>query len=462
MGTLSQYLSRWQVAFLTTLFIGTSLCGCNTPRNDSSPYQDEGEANRRPTELNSSVITIGTEGLKGDFCTGIVEKAAQLKQSRIMFVPTLFWVAARDESVDYYCTDRTPCTPVNALKIAHLKQEMQRCFQKAVDLNLSIAITPHLDDGLAQGRWRNLLNFDPLKKHSGYSYSEAILYPLVDALKAVAKPNTQIYFGLQGEMSATIFRHPQSWESVASDIKKRFTTGTPALAAHKVKIGVSTNFNKLCGCVGQEIIDPDEFMEKYPAAWAKVKHEFDLPAIASLYNSLDYFGLSSYPSLYPYFPTSMVENAVSQFDFEFGYFGLSVNDLIKKGKEVHLSEFGLGGGTHQDGNTPARDAVSAAKFPFFGSTGKYKRANDPWILYDLSIPSPVRDYLRYFYSRTLEYLSNETSYKYKVDAAFIWNHSSWDIQGLYPDSTTEEGSYRDPVLVEMIGRHNNKAMDAAR
>jgi hypothetical protein len=461
MGTLRKYLFRWQTALIATLFIGTSHFGCNSSEQQSRPLQGERAGNRRPTELNSSVITIGTGGLKGDFCTDIVERAAQLKQSRIMFVPTLFWVAASDESVDYYCIDRTPCTPVNDYKIADLKEKMQHCFQKAVDLDLSIAITPHLDDGLSQGRWRNLLNFDPLKKHRGYTYSEAILYPLVDALKAVAKPNTQIYFGLQGEMSATIFRHPKSWESVASDIKTRFTTGSHSVAASKVKIGVSTNFNKLCGCVGQDIINPDEFIEKYPAAWEKVKHQFDLPAIASLYNSLDYFGLSSYPSLYPNFPTSMVENAVSQFDFEFGYFGLTVNDLINKGKEVHLSEFGLGGGIHQNGNTPARDAESAAKFPFFGSTGKYQRASDPWVLYDLSIPSPVRDYLRYFYGKTLEYLSNEKSYKYRVDAAFIWNHSSWDIQGIYPDSTTEEGSYRDPILVEWIDRHNKKAIEAA-
>ncbi len=200
-------------------------------------------------------------------------------------------------------------------------------------------------------------------------------------------------------------------------------------------------------------------MDKYPELWAKVKGEFDLPAIASLYNNIDYFGLSSYPSLYPNFPTSMVENAISQFDFEFGYFGLSVNELIKKGKEVHLSEYGLGGGTKGDGSALAVDAAGAAKTPFFGIFGSYKKARDPWKLADLQTPSPVRDYLRYFYSRTLEYLTNEKSYKYRVDAAFLWNQSSWDIQGIYPDSTTAEGSYRDPVIVKWIEEHNGKAME---
>ena len=35
---------------------------------------------------------------------------------------------------------------------------------------LDIAITPHLDDGLEYGGWRNALWFDPLQKYAGLSY----------------------------------------------------------------------------------------------------------------------------------------------------------------------------------------------------------------------------------------------------------------------------------------------------
>jgi hypothetical protein len=35
---------------------------------------------------------------------------------------------------------------------------------------LDIAITPHLDDGLEYGGWRNALWFDPLQKYGGFSY----------------------------------------------------------------------------------------------------------------------------------------------------------------------------------------------------------------------------------------------------------------------------------------------------
>ncbi len=236
---------KFQKLIVSASIYGAIGFSCKTPGNQGAVLQEAGAGKNAYTELNSSIITMGTEGLQGDMCTGMVERAARYKQSRIMFVPTLYWVAAPDESVDYYCIDRTPCTPADRAQIANLKSKMQQCFQKAIDANLSIAITPHLDDGLSQGRWRNLLNFDPLKKHKGFSYSEAILYPLVDALKAVAKPDTKIYFGLQGEMSATIFRHPKSWQTVAADIKKRFTTGEQAVLAGHIKIGVSTNFNKL-------------------------------------------------------------------------------------------------------------------------------------------------------------------------------------------------------------------------
>lgn len=34
-----------------------------------------------------------------------------------------------------------------------------------------------------------------------------------------------------------------------------------------------------------------------------------------------------------------------------------------------------------------------------GMSGAYSRAKDPFILYDLSQPSPVRDYARYFYNQ---------------------------------------------------------------
>ena len=51
--------------------------------------------------------------------------------------------------------------------------------------------------------------------------------------------------------------------------------------------------------------------------------------------------------------------------------------------------------------------------------------------------------------------TNDT-FEYRVSGIFIWNGGSWDVQGLYPESTTSEGSYRDPETVKLISDHNQE------
>ena len=36
--------------------------------------------------------------------------------------------------------------------------------------------------------------------------------------------------------------------------------------------------------------------------------------------------------------------------------------------------------------------------------------------------------------------------QYRVDGIFIWNDASWDVQAIYPESTTGEGSYKYVLL----------------
>ena len=49
-------------------------------------------------------------------------------------------------------------------------------------------------------------------------------------------------------------------------------------------------------------------------------------------------------------------------------------------------------------------------------------------------------------------------FKYIVSGIFLWNDASWDIQAVYPESTTPQGSYRDPALVPLFNQHNLLAM----
>ncbi len=46
----------------------------------------------------------------------------------------------------------------------------------------------------------------------------------------------------------------------------------------------------------------------------------------------------------------------------------------------------------------------------------------------------------------------------QVDGVFIWNDASWDVQAVYPESTTSEGSYRDTYLVNLFNQHNARAI----
>ena len=77
--------------------------------------------------------------------------------------------------------------------------------------------------------------------------------------------------------------------------------------------------------------------------------------------------------------------------------------LPLQGKPLYWNEYGLGGGSNQNGAVKATSAAVAAADPFFGVFGSYSPANDPWVLYNLSQASPVRNYMRYFYNQSFAY-----------------------------------------------------------
>nr|QOL01152.1 putative extracellular protein CSOL_075 [Pseudococcomyxa simplex] len=429
------------------------------------------QSSSNPPEINSSILLVGP----GDYaasggtsrCIQMVQKAAGNRQSRLMFTPTLFWVDKNFQqrksvnsqgNVTYYCYSRQAggvCPQATAADIQGFQSGMAACFQKAIDLGLStIAVAPHLDDGLGYGGWRNGLLFDPAKKYGNYSYADIMLNPLADALAQVATSSTRIYLAMQGEMSATVFYFPASYVRLLPVLRRRLSAGSAS--SGNIKLGVSTNFDKLCGCVLQDMVDPSQYLQQFPAAFAPLKSRFDLTSLSTLYSSVDFIGISAYPSLKPNFTTNQIESATQQFDLEIKNFGIDIKDLIfNQGKELFWNEYGVGGGSSQDGNTPATTAAQAAATPFFGVFGAYTLARDPWKT------TEVRSYNHYFYRKTLEYLDSRgtcSGCQYRVDGVFIWNDASWDIQGIYPESTTSEGTYRDTYLVNLFNQHNARAI----
>jgi len=75
------------------------------------------------------------------------------------------------------------CPQINRLAIDRFRFGLQWCFAKAVEMGLDSAITPHLDDGLENGGWRNALVFDPLVKYEKFRYVPAVQAEFNSALR---------------------------------------------------------------------------------------------------------------------------------------------------------------------------------------------------------------------------------------------------------------------------------------
>ena len=225
------------------------------------------------------------------------------------------------------------------------------------------------------GGWRNALVFDPLAKYGDFSYYDIMLKPLASALNAVVGPETkvrpslccynsdttieslstcscsllqlmctsmalQVWFAMQGEMSATVFFHPRPYTSLVETLKQDITAGRPDadLVRKHIRIGVSTNFNKLCACVLMDLIDPTEYLAKLPAAMKPLMKKFNTSAIQELYQTVDLIGISSYASIAANFKAENLEDAISQFDQEISVFGVNLKDLIHKQQKVSSGE----------------------------------------------------------------------------------------------------------------------------
>lgn len=76
------------------------------------------------------------------------------------------------------------------------------------------------------------------------------------------------------------------------------------------------------------MVDPSQYLQQFPAAFAPLKSRFDLTSLSTLYSSVDFIGISAYPSLKPNFTTNQIESATQQFDLEIKNLGIDIKDLI--------------------------------------------------------------------------------------------------------------------------------------
>lgn len=176
----------------------------------------------------------------------------------------------------------------------------------------------------------------------------------------------------------------------------------------------------------------------------------NLTSFNKLLSAVDFYGVSNYPRAPANVTAANMEYGVWEVDAELAQMGVNLKQLLKSGKKLVWTEFGLGGGISRCGDVPSPTPGDAGYWPDQGITTPYTKKTDPW-----QNPA-LRDYRRRFHSAALQVLS-KGAIQYPVSHAFLWNIVSWDAQGIHPASSSSEGTYADPVITAAIKAHNSKA-----
>ena len=218
--------------------------------------------------------------------------------------------------------------------------------------------------------------------------------------------------------------------------------GTPYNA---IKVGVNINWEKICGCPARLIFSTDYFgqISSNPSI---VKNEVNVPDVQRLFRSVQWIGISAYAGLPQYLTLDDLQTSMRKVDQELGVYGLSLRGL---GKEIILSEYGLGGGMSGDYKTPAESSANVAASPYWGVDGAYEASRDPWNRAD------NRAYMQRFYDLTVQFAKQGGGSQYPITGIFLWNIVSYDVLGVHYWSSGSSGSYRDGRVADAIRNYNN-------
>lgn len=425
-------------------------------------------------------------------CLQMVDTAAasNAEIARVQFIPTLYWwdtgpaEAGRVDAScsgtglsDYYCYNRFnattvahwcavradgDCPEISAAQAASLRANVEECMRYASSKVLELAVNARVDDGRALGGWRNTLNFSPTQTYGAFSYESAVLNPLADALAAAAAPGAPVEFTLQGEMGATLFFHPREWIEVVGRVRDRIAAARQAGGnPGPVAVGLGINNSKACGCEYIGIVDGNQYLGNLSATFDAGRYP-DLPGVKAAYEAADFLSVSAYvPMPTPTPEPCLFEGLLQRMDVELGLYGISLKGLEAEGVVLRWGEFGVGGGTSNNGDAPARTAAEAAYTPFFGIQGPYTCGKDPFDLCHPDKANEVRDYRRAYYTAAAEYLGGGGCEYTPPGSAYVWGTGSFDALAIYPGDRSAEGSWEDPVVTGVIGCRNAAAQGRA-
>lgn len=66
----------------------------------------------------------------------------------------------------------------------------------------------------------------------------------------------------------------------------------------------------------------------------------------------------------------------------------------------------------------------------------------------------MNDFRNSFYFKALDWLSRPNARTYQVGEVFVWGMSTWDVFGIYPETSSPYGTYRGNGIVGAVSKHN--------
>lgn len=299
--------------------------------------------------------------------------------------------------------------PMTAAMREEIGAALRTAFAAAVKRGLEINVLPQIDASGAITEWRNFFDFDPAAKRGGFSYEQAMLETVVEALEAAVPAGHPVEMSLEGEMGCSLFTHPDAWRGIMERLRARGKLT-------KLRLGISANYEGVAGKVV-----PDA------AQQAGMKRLIEVS---------DFVGLSCYAKTSQPPVVTDFTACVDQFCKEFAGAG----SPIPLDKPLRFTELGHGGGGFDADwklTVPGPDVERMGKAAFFGTDVVEK---NPW-----TTPERVA-FRRAFYKGALEFLTTQPA-RWRVEQAYLWSFGSWDVHGIM------NPVFADPDIAAAIRRH---------
>jgi hypothetical protein len=426
--------------------------------------------------------------------------------------------------VGHYCYKSTwdaACLPPTKADIDEFAQGFARCvaYARTVGFN-QVLMSPHIDDALGKGLWRNMIDFKPLENDKyGNSYWSVLLGPTLRAGMAAAavdggtnnnnhsnnynparRPPFTLWLGLQGEMGRPVFSDPAAWSDAAKRARDVWASQKLPQQQAQLRVGVLLPYRMVAGVNNYGLAPESEPLQEpentplvrlggseHPLPFTQWPLHRDMqrtaPQLATLFRrDLDFLGISNYvkspgPVVGPRdldkafkIAADEIKTASSAAPVALDVSAMARGLDAKRAKDYNKpplvlmwSEFGIGGGRSRCGDSPAKSPSEAGRWPHSGSYSAYSHETDPWV--GQKAAPGLRKYRRDFHQAALDLLAEGGSAEFPLHSAWLWSLSSWDPQAVNPASRASGGGartgYWDGEIAGAIRAHNARIAQAA-